>query len=74
MKGIYRMPDGVRKLDALLPEHALHYDVVVLGGMATSGMVGPFMTVYDREGNRPVVGGIYREIAEKLHARGAILD
>ena len=45
-----------------------------LGGMATSGMVGPFMTVYDREGNRPVVGGIYREIVEKLLARGAILD
>lgn len=45
----------------------------MLGGMATSGMVGPFMTVYDREGDRPVVGGMYREIVEKLHVRGAAI-
>ena len=45
----------------------------MLGGMATSGMVGPFMTNYDREGNRPVVGGLFREIVERLHARGAAI-
>lgn len=45
----------------------------MLGGMATSGMVGPFMTNYDRDGNRPVVGGMYREIIERLHARGAAI-
>jgi len=43
----------------------------MLGGMATSGMVGPFMTNYDREGNRPVVGGLFREIVERLSQRQA---
>ena len=42
----------------------------MLGGMATSGMVGPFMTSYDRDGNRPVVGGLYREIVTRLAAQG----
>lgn len=46
----------------------------MLGGMATSALVGPFMTNYDREGERPTVGGLYREIIERLEARsGAIL-
>ena len=46
----------------------------MLGGMATTSLVGPFMTNYDREGNRPIVGGIFREIVERLAARsGAIL-
>lgn len=38
----------------------------MLGGMATSGLVGPFMTVYNREGTRPVVGGLFGEIVERL--------
>ena len=42
----------------------------MLGGMATSGMVGPFMTSYDRDGTRPVVGGLFREIVTRLAARG----
>ena len=46
----------------------------MLGGMATTALVGPFMTNYDREGERPTVGGLYREIVERLEARsGAIL-
>jgi flavin-dependent dehydrogenase len=46
----------------------------MLGGMATTALVGPFMTNYDREGNRPTVGGLYREILERLASRsGAIL-
>ena len=46
----------------------------MLGGMATGALVGPFMTNYDRDGNRPVVGGLYREIIERLAERsGAIL-
>ena len=46
----------------------------MLGGMATSALVGPFMTNYDREGERPTIGGLYREIVERLAARsGAIL-
>lgn len=38
----------------------------MLGGMATTAMVGPFMTTYDRDGNRPIVGGLYREIVDRL--------
>ena len=45
----------------------------MLGGMATSGMVGPFMTCYDREGNRPVVGGLFREIVDRLVAKGGAI-
>ncbi len=37
-----------------------------LGGMATSGLVGPFMTSYDRDGDEPTVGGIFREIVDRL--------
>ena len=36
------------------------------GGMATSALVGPFMTSYDRDGDAPTVGGIYREIVNRL--------
>lgn len=45
----------------------------MLGGMATSALVGPFMTNYDREGNRPVVGGLYREIIERLAEQSAAI-
>lgn len=37
-----------------------------LGGMATSGLVGPFMTVYDRDGNEQTVGGLFTEIVQRL--------
>lgn len=45
----------------------------MLGGMATSGLVSPFMTVYDRDGETPIVGGIYREIVERLAAMGGAI-
>lgn len=46
----------------------------MLGGMATSGLVAPLMTSYDRDGNRPLVGGLFREIVERLEkVSGAIL-
>ena len=45
-----------------------------LGGMATSGLVGPLMTCYDREGNEKVVGGIFDEIVARLVERGAAID
>lgn len=44
----------------------------MLGGMATSGLVGPFMTCYDREGNVPVVGGFFRRIIDKLAEYDAV--
>ena len=45
---------------------ALIEKTAMLGGMATSGLVGPFMTCYNREGDFPVVGGLFREIVERL--------
>lgn len=44
-----------------------------LGGMATSGMVGPFMTNYDRDGNEQTVGGIFMEIVERLKKYSAVI-
>ncbi|MBR3934049.1 MAG: FAD-dependent oxidoreductase [Clostridia bacterium] len=44
----------------------------MLGGMATSGLVGPFMTCYDREGNIPVVGGTFRRIIDGLAEYNAV--
>lgn len=44
----------------------------MLGGMATSGLVGPFMTCYDRDGNEPVVGGIFRKIIDNLANYNAV--
>ena len=45
----------------------------MLGGMATTSLVGPFMTNYNREGSRPVVGGLFREIVERLEKRGGAI-
>ena len=44
-----------------------------LGGMATGGLVGPFMTVYDRDGNEKIVGGIFDEIVERLKKYSAVI-
>ena len=44
----------------------------MLGGMATSGLVGPFMTCYDRDGNTPIVGGIFRRIVDGLEEYNAV--
>ena len=37
-----------------------------LGGMATSALVGPFMTNYDRDGEKMTVNGIFSEIVDRL--------
>ena len=44
-----------------------------LGGMATSGLVGPFMTNYDRDGNEKTVGGLFSEIVERLKKYSAVI-
>ena len=45
----------------------------MLGGMATSALVGPFMTCYDSRGEERVVRGIFDEIVERMIAiEGAI--
>lgn len=45
----------------------------MLGGMATSGLVGPFMSVYDPKGEELLVGGIYRRIVERLEKYSAVI-
>lgn len=44
-----------------------------LGGMATSGLVGPFMTNYDRDGKEKTVDGIFGEIVRRLSEHGHAL-
>lgn len=45
----------------------------MLGGMATSGLVAPFMTCYDRDGNTLTVGGIFRKILNRLKDYNGVL-
>ena len=45
-----------------------------LGGMATSALVGPFMTNYDRDGEEQTVGGIFSEIVNRLERYSAALQ
>jgi cation diffusion facilitator CzcD-associated flavoprotein CzcO len=45
----------------------------MLGGMATSALVGPFMTCYDRDGDNQIVKGLFDEIVERtVEAGGAV--
>ena len=46
----------------------------MLGGSATSALVGPFMTCYDRDGNRKVVGGLFDEIVGEMKKIGGAID
>ena len=43
-----------------------------LGGMATTALVGPFMTNYDRDGEEVTVQGIFSEIVERLKKYSAV--
>lgn len=40
------------------------------GGMATAGLVGPFMTCYDAKGENMIIRGIFEEIVDRMVARG----
>ena len=42
----------------------------MLGGMATQGLVGPFMTCYDKAGEKMIIRGLFEEIVDRLVARG----
>ncbi len=41
-----------------------------LGGTATKGLVGPFMTCYDAKGEVQLIRGFFAELVERLHAAG----
>jgi hypothetical protein len=45
-----------------------------LGGMATAGLVGPFMTSYDILGREPIIAGVFRELVDRLVTIGAAID
>ena len=45
-----------------------------LGGMATAGLVGPFMTSYDIEGREPIIEGVFKELVDRMVAMGAAID
>lgn len=40
------------------------------GGMATRGMVGPFMTSYDAKGENMIIRGLFEEIVLRMEERG----
>lgn len=44
-----------------------------LGGMATQGLVGPFMTCYDKSGTTQIVRGIFGEIVDRLVSIGGAI-
>ncbi len=45
-----------------------------LGGMATAGLVGPFMTSYGIDGQDPIIEGIFKDVVDRMIAMGAALD
>jgi hypothetical protein len=45
-----------------------------LGGMATAGLVGPFMTSYGIDGQEPIIEGIFKELVDRMVALGAAID
>ena len=40
------------------------------GGMATRGLVGPFMTCYDADGENMIIRGIFEEIVDRMVKKG----
>lgn len=45
-----------------------------LGGMATKGLIGPFMTCYDRYGEEQIIKGLFGEIVDRLVENGWAID
>ena len=43
------------------------------GGMATAGLVAPFMTCYDSSGERQLIAGIFEELVQRLVKCGGAL-
>ncbi len=44
-----------------------------LGGMATAGLVGPFMTSYDPNGEKQIIKGFYEEFVRRMEADGGAI-
>ena len=43
------------------------------GGMATKGLVGPFMTSYDRKGENMIIKGLFEEIVNRMVEKGVAI-
>ena len=43
------------------------------GGMATRGLVGPFMTSYDSSGETMIIRGLFDELVRRMEARGGAI-
>lgn len=43
------------------------------GGMATQGLVGPFMTCYDKNGEKQIIKGLFEEIVEQMVTQGGAI-
>lgn len=43
------------------------------GGMATAGLVGPFMTCYDKSGETMIIRGLFAELVDRLVERGGAI-
>ena len=41
-----------------------------VGGMATMGLVGPFMTSFDSSGKNQIIRGIFEELVQRMKAIG----
>ena len=44
-----------------------------VGGMATTGLVGPFMTSFDTNGNEQIVKGVFDELVRRMVAEGGAI-
>ena len=44
-----------------------------LGGMATSALVGPFMTSYSPDGKRQIIKGIFEELVRRMENEGGAI-
>ena len=43
------------------------------GGMATAGLVGPFMTSYNKSGDKMIIRGMFEEVIDRLVAQGGAI-
>lgn len=45
-----------------------------VGGQATAGLVGPFMTSYDAKNEKMIIRGVFEEIVNRMKDKGGAID
>ena len=43
------------------------------GGMVTQGLVGPFMTCYDKSGEHMIIRGLFEEVVDRMIEKGGAI-